>query len=637
MRVAFYRALLFSMAIFISDGFGQGNYGQPNGYIPRYPLGQTSYPQSNSQAYGTPSYGPQVYNRNAIQQPQLYRAPVQNQRLAPPPAIPVQRVFTPGAAQPRPYVASNYPYGYQDKAPMNNPVSPSDLPIPGNRQIEQMPAPGIQQQAPTVQQPSHQNHVQPYQPSSQHNYQPAPQGYPQGHQGPAYQPSPAQYQTPIQPIPAGQPTYNAGCNDPVNGYGNNYGGPVYESTMGCGPDIYGGYQPCVVAPAPVRNMWFGSIGGLVFNRDFEDDKLLAYPLGLPRTKSLLSTDADPGAIGGVEAIFGRRFCNGYGIQVNYWGLFSEVGIAEASTGNPQTTWQTSSLLSYNPGGGANPVNTYLNAAASYRIRRTNEFHNIELNFLKYSTAIRNYDCNPCGFGGCGAGACGAAGCGGYGGGGYCDPCGASCDPCAQSCGQPCGSCGSLGGCGCFGANPRPFRFDLLAGVRFFKFDEDFFFRTSTNGDYVNNVNDIYYDTDIENNLVGFQVGGNVEYCIFPKWKVVGGTRFGIYGNSISQRQQIYGLAGAAYANTGAYLNEDYDIRTTKTDVAFLGQLDLGLEYCINCCWSVGFGYRVISVTGVALAPQQIPYDYSDYADAGYIDSNSSLILHGAYARLQYNF
>jgi len=178
---------------------------------------------------------------------------------------------------------------------------------------------------------------------------------------------------------------------------------------------------------------------------------------------------------------------------------------------------------------------------------------------------------------------------------------------------------------------------MLAGVRFFKFDENFFFRTSTAGDYVNNVNDIYYDTDIENNLVGFQVGGNVEYCIFPKWKVVGGTKFGIYGNSISQRQQIYGLAGYAYANTGAYANQNYDISSSKTDVAFLGQLDLGLEYCINCCWSVGFGYRVISVTGVALAPEQIPYDYSDYADATYIDSNGGLILHGAYARLQYNF
>ena len=78
-------------------------------------------------------------------------------------------------------------------------------------------------------------------------------------------------------------------------------------------------------------MWFGSIGGLVFHRDLEDDKLLAYPLGMPRTKSLISTDADPGTMSGVEVGFGRRFCNGYGIQINYWGLFSETGISEASS------------------------------------------------------------------------------------------------------------------------------------------------------------------------------------------------------------------------------------------------------------------------------------------------------------------
>ncbi len=629
MKIAFCRALLFSLAIFISNGFGQGNYGQPNGYIPRYPLGQTGNSPAN----------PQAYNRNAIQQPQLYRAPIQTQRVAPVPSIPVQRVFTPGAAQPRPYVASNYPYGYQDKAPMNNPVSPSELPIPGNnRQLEQMPPIGVQQAPGVVQQPMHaqQNQVQPYQPGLQQNYQVAP-GYPMGQQqGQVYQHAPSQYemqnQIHAQPVHADQLPYNAGCNDPGNGYANNYGGQLYNAPNGYGPDIYGGYQPCAVAPlAPARNMWFGSIGGLVFHRDFEDDKLLAYPLGMPRTKSLLSTDADPGAMGGVEAIFGRRFCNGYGIQVNYWGLFSEVGVAEASGGNPQTTWHTSSYLSYNPGGGANMMDTYLNAATSFRARRTNEFHNIELNFLKYTTATRNYNCNPCG-NGCGGGGFGRA-CG-LG----CNPCGQACgQSCGQACGQACGSCGIRGGCGCFGANPRPFSFDLLAGVRFFKFDENFFFRTSTAGDYVSNVNDMYYDTDVENNLVGLQLGGNINYCICPRWKLVGGTRFGVYGNSINQRQQIYGLAGYAYANTGAYVNQDYNIQTTKTDVAFLGQLDLGLEYCITQCWSVGFGYRVISVTGVALAPNQIPYDYSDYAEAGYIDSNSSLILHGGYARLQYNF
>lgn len=600
MKIAFCRALLFSLVIFISNGFGQSNYGQPNGNIPRYPLGQIGSFPANTQAY----------SRNVIQQPQLYRAPIQTQRAAPKPFIPVQRIFTPGATQPRPYVASNYPNRHQNQTPMNNPGSPSQLPAPlGNQQIERMPATSVQQAPAVDQQPIHaqQNQVQPHQPALQQNYQVNPGNQQDYQQGQVSQHGPHQYQMQSQPAIA-HPLIN------------NHGGQPLDAPHGYGPDIYGGCQPCEVAPvAPRRIMWFGSIGGLVFHRDLEDDKLLAYPLGMPRTKSLISTDADPGTMSGVEVGFGRRFCNGYGIQINYWGLFSETGISEASSGNPQTTWQTASNLSYNPGGGANMVDSYLNSAVSFRARRTNEFHNIELNFLKYSTASRNYDCNPCGD-------C----CGGYG---YGRACGLGCKPC----GQACGPCGIRGGYGCFGPNPRPFGFDLLAGVRFFKFDENFFFRTSTAGDYVNNVNDIYYDTDVENNLVGLQLGGNINYCICGKWKLVGGTRFGIYGNSINHRQQIYGLAGHAFANTGSYVNQDYDIQTTKTDVAFLGQLDLGFEYCVSCCWSLGFGYRVVSVTGVALAPNQIPYDYADYAEAGYIDSNSSLILHGAYARLQYNF
>lgn len=152
-----------------------------------------------------------------------------------------------------------------------------------------------------------------------------------------------------------------------------------------------------------------------------------------------------------------------------------------------------------------------------------------------------------------------------------------------------------------------------------------------------NANDLYYDIDVDNNLVGFQLGGDVRYCLTPRWSIVSASRFGIYGNSITHRQQIYGSAGDVMPNAGAYTGQPYNLSSSKTDVAFLGQLDLGLQYAINCRWNLGFGYRVLSVTGVALAPEQIPYDFSDYQDANYVDSNSGLILHGAYMRLQYNF
>ena len=179
--------------------------------------------------------------------------------------------------------------------------------------------------------------------------------------------------------------------------------------------------------------------------------------------------------------------------------------------------------------------------------------------------------------------------------------------------------------------------DLLAGVRYFKFDEDFIFRTSTTGDFSSNVNDIYYDIDVDNDLVGVQLGGNIEFCLFPCWTISGGTRLGVYGNQMNQRSRIFGTEANAYANVGPNTGQDFDLSSTKTDVSFLGQFDLGLNYRLNCHWDFGVGYRVVAVNGVALAPEQIPLDLSRYQDVNAIDSNSGLILHGAYFRARYNF
>lgn len=654
MKIRNLQIAILGLLVFATSSFGQ--YGQPSGqYIPRYPLHQ---------------------NRGDARTPQI-----------------PQRIYTPSTSiqtQGNARLASNTPYGYQDNAPANDGPMPAALPNPNNQgpgAVERLPG-GNQKQnragAPVQQNSGLYNPMQgsPVQPMIQngnpgvvvpdypnHNGAIIHQGAPVQHgsvmqqgsviqQGPVIQQEtvvhqgyPNQqhgqvYQQQIQPIPMEQNNFQqyGGVQSGGNVYYDSTVSPYYGNAAVSNYSL-GGYSSGACLPAPVAapvfvrpKMWFGSIGGLVFNRDFEDDVIFAYPFGLPATYSLNSTDATPGAMGGVEAIFGRKFCNGYILQANYWGLFSETGVTEASGGNPQTTFGTLSTLDYNPGGGANPVNGYVNAAASFRARRTNEFHNIELNFIKHTFAMRNFNCNTCGYG---AGGCGV---GGYGvGAGSCGTCYDPCSACGTNCG---GACGYGGGCGYGGcgaglgsrlANPRPFRFDMIGGVRFFKFDENFFFRTSTAGDYMPHVNDLYYDIDLDNNLVGFQLGGQVEYCFHPRWKFVGGTKFGIFGNSISQRSQIYGLSGYAYANSGAYNSQNYDISSNKTDVAFLGQLDLGLDYCINPCWNLGFGYRVVSVNGVALAPEQVPYNFADYAEAQNINSNGGLILHGAYLRLQYNF
>ncbi len=209
-----------------------------------------------------------------------------------------------------------------------------------------------------------------------------------------------------------------------------------------------------------------------------------------------------------------------------------------------------------------------NFATTHQIVRRNDFHNFELNFLKN------------------------AGC----------------------------ACGFL--CKCL-------NIELLAGVRYFRFDESFRYSAFSNDPAY--PEEFRYDLDVENDLVGFQLGARTEHCISKKLRFNTGTKFGIYNNNISARQSIQDNFGNyAYVNSGPFTGRDFTVSSDKNDVAFLGEFDFGASYQISCRTRLTAGYRVLAVSGVALAPGQIPFNFSDSRDTGRIRSNHSLILHGAY-------
>ena len=69
----------------------------------------------------------------------------------------------------------------------------------------------------------------------------------------------------------------------------------------------------------------------------------------------------------------------------------------------------------------------------------------------------------------------------------------------------------------------------------------------------------------------------------------------------------------------------------------MGEADLGLGYQLSSSVRLTIGYRLIGVTGVALAPDQIPYNFTDANELRRINSNGSLLLHGVYGGLNYCF
>ena len=141
----------------------------------------------------------------------------------------------------------------------------------------------------------------------------------------------------------------------------------------------------------------------------------------------------------------------------------------------------------------------------------------------------------------------------------------------------------------------------------------------------NNV--IFHDITTDNQLVGFQLGSSMNWLVGCRWGIFADTNFGIYGNQYDVRQSIYGGGDGVvqYENGGGTINR----HTSETDIAFLGEARVGAGYQLTCNCRLTAAYRVIGVSGVALATSQLPTGYYNGPLIGYADNCDSLILHGA--------
>ena len=69
----------------------------------------------------------------------------------------------------------------------------------------------------------------------------------------------------------------------------------------------------------------------------------------------------------------------------------------------------------------------------------------------------------------------------------------------------------------------------MAGIRFFRFRDNLVWGAQNEGD----CSWAYFSDNAENNLIGFQLGFNVNYCICNRLSLFVTPKFGIYDNYIS--------------------------------------------------------------------------------------------------------
>jgi hypothetical protein len=346
---------------------------------------------------------------------------------------------------------------------------------------------------------------------------------------------------------------------------------------------------------PAGHSWYGYVGGLVMTRDRSNKFWTTFETGNNANQLMYFPGSDWG--GGFESTIGFAWggcgsscgnvgctsgcgdCNacdpGYrhGIEATYWGVWGLD--AEDSRRSETNTLSSPIDLGFvnipTPG---LPASVFFDNAREHRLRRDGEVHNVEINLVDFVTPV-------------------------YG---------------------------------------RDVQFQWLVGARFFKFDEFLQFASVSTGNEFGSaggINEAYLDQDIENNLIGAQIGGRADWRVHRAWRLFAGTKIGVFANDINYDVRLYRGDGAlaTFESTG----NTFDLHAHETDVSLLAQLDLGVAWDFSKHWSANIGYRAVGVSGLALADDQIPAFLAAEDDWTDIDSNGSMILHGGFAGLEFRY
>jgi hypothetical protein len=174
-----------------------------------------------------------------------------------------------------------------------------------------------------------------------------------------------------------------------------------------------------------------------------------------------------------------------------------------------------------------------------------------------------------------------------------------------------------------------------AGVRYFRF-QDFLQFSSLSWmatDWNDAANVGYISDRITNNLIGLQCGFDLGYRVCRNVRLFLDPQVGVYDNYMDATFAAY--TGAGVNAQGPYGN--YPVHSTCNGLAFLTQIDAGVDWQFARNWSARAGYRVVAVTGVGLADDQFPQYICDSLALRDVQHYSSVVLQGAFVGITYNF
>lgn len=183
----------------------------------------------------------------------------------------------------------------------------------------------------------------------------------------------------------------------------------------------------------------------------------------------------------------------------------------------------------------------------------------------------------------------------------------------------------------------------LGGFRYFHFADNLQYAASLDDSMVNgSPDDLYYNADLTNDLFGFQLGSQLNYCFGRRTNFYATSKVGVYNNHSRLLTRLGTDAQNATLNdTRTPANPgnggDYDFDESKNNIAFLSEIGSGIGIRLSPKWTGTIGYRAVIVSGVATSPDNIRSTFANFNDVADYNTSGCLILHGLNAGALYNF
>jgi hypothetical protein len=338
-----------------------------------------------------------------------------------------------------------------------------------------------------------------------------------------------------------------------------------------------GAEPCVAPCAVARECpWFASANWLIMGRDKSNRVWTTFQADYEPNQLMHSWHTKLEWESGGEVRLGRRFCcDQWGLEAVYWTLNPMTGFASMSHSHGVSTPLRVSEIEFD---GVNGHDLF-DGAEEHRLWRRDEFHNVELNLIRYASAFQ------------------------------------------------------------FGC---PWDIRWTGGARFFRFEESLRFGSLDQGyewGQGGGIHEAYLRDEIKNNLIGVQVGCDARYAAWENIEFFLAPKVGVYNNRIENRFEAYRGDGVDAVPTAASHMTEYSYPVVShTDVfSVLTEVNVGLAWNVTQNWSAQVGYRLMVGTGIGLADHQIPTYIVDVPEIAAINRNGNLLLHGAFAGITYNY